>query len=349
MFSQSMKRRLDGTCKKEDDLTKMIEEFFSKQEQVESYTIVEGHPNWLVDVDGSLHIRKEELLSDGTLGFKLNNVSGNLICHIPRISSALLPKHLSGDIVFDVESNANLPVDASSTISDGAPRHSDAPFADVPEDETYFDFLDIAPDKDAIHKSIRSLLVDAEDEMAIDELQKILNEAREQRLIDYELDLKIKNKGNTKDPKITVDLIVKDNKGNKYPVNLGTAWKAIYLTFLYYDTGITLKDFCDVGSKHHKIFTRIYDSLYNKKGTVKTFSYDPATANEDKKYTEKVEAAVEALRQYLSNIRKAFAEALPDERSARLFVISDRKEERYFTIQASNEEIRDKIKKVFHL
>ncbi len=210
-------------------------------------------------------------------------------------------------------------------------------------------FMDTAPDKATITKGIRSLLVDAEDDISIEELQKLLKEAIELRSIQYELEVKIQNKGNKRDPKIIVDFIVKDNKGNKYPFKLETIWTAIYLTFLYSDKRIFLDDFCNVIEKSNKVFQKIYDSLYNKKGSVKSITYDPSEANTDKNYFDKVESARRKLTETLSKIRIRIADAMPNDRTARLFVIADKDVEHEFSIQATNQTIRDLIKKQFSL
>lgn len=205
-------------------------------------------------------------------------------------------------------------------------------------------FMDTAPDRDTICKGIGSLLVDAEDDISIENLQELLDEAKRQRSIQYELVVKFDNKGNKREPKIQVDFSVKDNLGNNYPFKLDTSWRAVYLTFLYLKERASLMDFCDKRESPNKIFRKIYDSLYNKKGSVKTLTYDP-----DADEIEKLTSAQTSLTQILSKIRTEIAESLPNDRAARKFVISDREEEQYYSIQGTTQSIRESIQKAFSL
>lgn len=337
-------RRSDGKeIRTEDDRTGLINEFFSNQKQVKSCTIVEGHPNWLVDVDGSVHIWKDDILPDGTLEFfKLNKVTGNLVCHTPRIKPQLVPNNLLGEIVFDLESYDNLPDDASATISDSVPEYSGVTSQDVPEEETYLDFLSKAPDKNTIEKTIRSLLVDAEVEMTIKDLENILNQAHEQRQIKYWLELKISKKRTPN--RNMVDIIVKDSNDKEYPVQFDAVWKAVYLTFLYWNEPIALLDFCEVSAKPNKCFKEyIYKLLYNRKAE-NPFTYHGIDGN-----PEELEDAVKALRQCLSKINKRLVDSLPNDRAARLFAISSRDGNGKYTIEASNDDIRQSIKRGFRI
>lgn len=210
-------------------------------------------------------------------------------------------------------------------------------------------FMDTPSDKATRTKGIYSLLVDDEEEISLEDLQNIWKRANEQRSINYELEIKFENRGNKKDPKMVVDFTVKDDRGNNYPLKLETVWKAVYLTFLYFEDGILLDDFCNAAEKANNIFQKIYDSSYNKKGTVKKYTYYISDAENYKEIADKIEAAKTALTDLLSKIRTSIADALPNNRAARPFVISDREEKQTFRIQATNQGIRDAIKKHFAL
>ena len=205
-------------------------------------------------------------------------------------------------------------------------------------------FMDTAPDRDTIRKGIGSLLVDAKDEMTIEELQEILEEAKAQRKLGYKLIVKMENKGNKKDPKIIVDFTVQDDNGQEYPLKFESLWKAIYLTFLCLEEGTNLMDFCDATKQPNKIFQKIYDSLSNKKGTSKAVTFDPEN---DK--TEILMEKQETLTQNISKIRSKIVVSLPNDRAAREFVISDKDKKSYYSIRATNKDIRDNIKKTFNL
>ncbi len=205
-------------------------------------------------------------------------------------------------------------------------------------------FMNTAPNGADIRKGIRSLLVDAEEEISIEELQELLKEAIELRKIQYELVVKMKNKGNKKDPKIIVDFTVKDDRGKEYPLRFESLWKAIYLTFLYLEGRTSLMDFCNATKKPNMIFQKIYNSLYNKKGTVKAITFESQNGE-----PEIMASKQEILIQNISRIRSKIAESLPNDRVARQFVIADKEEEHYFSIMATNQSIREAIKKTFNL
>lgn len=205
-------------------------------------------------------------------------------------------------------------------------------------------FMETAPDRETIRKGIGSLLVDAEDEMTIEDLQEILEEAKAQRKLGYKLIVKMENKGNKKDPKIIVDFTVQDDNGKEYPLKFESIWKAIYLTFLCLMEGTQLADFCDATKQPNKYFQKIYDSLSNKKGTFKAVTFDP----ENDKF-EMLMAKQETLIQNISKIRSKIVTSLPNDRVAREFVISDKDEKSYYSVKATNKEIRESIKKTFNL
>lgn len=341
MFSQSMKRRLDGTCKKEDDLTKMIEEFFSKQEQVESYIIVEGHPNWLVDVDGSLHIRKEELLSDGTLGFKLNNVSGNLICHTPRISSALLPKHLSGEIVFDVESlNGSHTQDA--VISDDDRQVFPDEFGGI----QYLSNTVLS--EEDIRNKVLAALFEAKYQQDKFEVTYNLDEIlkRYDTLKDKTYRLEIDSQmervhgPNIKSEERYVDchIYITDESNERKEVKMKAHEKAVYLLFLLYEDGISIKDFPkDLNSRIPKNYDKLKNLYINIQGQLKDNNSISVEKLSQKDITP-----------ILSKVRDRIAKITPNRKYVELFAIEGYREQP-FKIEAATQEQRDLIIKTFRI
>lgn len=203
-------------------------------------------------------------------------------------------------------------------------------------------FMSSAPDKSTIIKGIRSLLVDAEDDINLDELQELLNEAKEQRSIKYELVLNVNNRGNKREPRLDVDMYVLDDKGNKYPFKLETAGKAMFLTFVYLDSSVTLMDFCDTTHVFNKTFYKIYNSLYKKKGTTKKYSFDPVDDGFDK-----IESAEKATTHEFSKMRGVIVDALPNDWVARQFVLINN--DGKYSTKASNMTVKGTIKKHFGL
>ena len=204
-------------------------------------------------------------------------------------------------------------------------------------------FMNTAPNGADIRKGIRSLLVDAEEEISIEELQELLKEAIELRNIQYELEVKFENKGKYR-PSYVVSFIVKDSKGNKYSFKLGAMPTAVYLTFLYLEDAVSLYEFCDINGKAMKLCQRIYAWIYlKKKDIVDAIGCD---LNGDSKIREH---AVATLTQYISTIRTQIADSLPSDKVARQFVISDKAEEQLYSIAGKNQKVRNSMKKHFDL
>lgn len=347
VWSNSIKRSNTDEVRREDDITLTVKEFFDNQPQVKSYSIRQVKPDWYVDVDGDVHIYPRDINEGGTFAFKLGDVSGSLVSHCKNISPALLPTNLAGEIVYDFEEicadcsfrqNAG---QTGTTIGSGT-----SPDLEVNDESQggMLEYLPAPPSKDTIIKSIRSLLVDAEDDIRIEELQQLLEEANEQRNTEYELVIKTENKGNKRDPKYIVNYIIKDNKGNEFDFSLETIHTAIYLTFLYMTEGVCLTDFCDYSSKGNQIFRKICECLYRMKGSVKSITY--GITIDEKEETQ--EEAIKTITRYLSKMRAKIASVLPNDRAARLFVLDPDANGKYY-IKNSDPKNREYIKTLFAL
>lgn len=203
-------------------------------------------------------------------------------------------------------------------------------------------FVPKAMDRPTIDKTILTSLIDAEDDFTLKDYMAIWEDAQKQKSIEYELVVKLSNKGNKREPKIQADFEIKDNKGNKYPFKLETLQTAVYLTFLYIgEEGTSLVDFCETGKQHNRYFEKIYDSLYDKRGSTKSITY---TLNDEEK--NGVDQR-KTLTETFSKITKKISEVLPNDKAARKFVILLDKETKHYSTKGSNSYIRFDMQKYF--
>lgn len=98
LFAKTINRNKTGNVRKEDDRTKMIEDFFAGQKDVVRYEIADNK-DWLVNVDGSIHIHEDDL-DNGELFFRIGNLTGSLYCHCKHLKQSVIPANLDGEIVF---------------------------------------------------------------------------------------------------------------------------------------------------------------------------------------------------------------------------------------------------------
>lgn len=117
LFKSSIERIKSGNIRVEEDLTNIIDEFFSNQPNIEKYEIVEkknikdilnqeneltgiaGELKWVMDVYGDVHLYEEDLIN-GDLCFKIRMLTGNLYCHCKHNKPSVIPTKLYGEIVF---------------------------------------------------------------------------------------------------------------------------------------------------------------------------------------------------------------------------------------------------------
>ena len=98
LWSNTFDRARMVKPRKEDDLTKLIEEFFSHQKEVSSFVIVDNK-EWVVDVEGSVHLDQNDLY-DGELWFTIGKLSGNLYFKGQHFKPSVIPTELGGEVII---------------------------------------------------------------------------------------------------------------------------------------------------------------------------------------------------------------------------------------------------------
>lgn len=339
-----IKRSITGTTRKEDDLfSKYIKEFFERQEHVTSYTIVEGHPNWVVDVDGDIHVRPDDIGPDGTFGFKLGNVSGSLICHCKSISHNLLPANLGERIWFDVERVlfAQPQVSQPATVSD---ENQD----EIPDGLAGMELLVKTPlsQKD-VRDVILSALFEAEyqkKEFGVDyNLDDILKEFNTQKDKTYRLEIELKKvviegPSEIKEQKcVDCHIYITDENDEKQELKMKAQEKAVYLLFTLFENGISIKDF----PKENKTLPKRYPNLLNLYIKLQDHLKDHNFISDPKL----LQSDITSIR---SRIRNRITAIIPNKELVESFAIEGYKEQP-FKVAAATQEQRELIIEMFHI
>lgn len=342
LFTDTIKRTQNGLPKKEDDLTGYIKDFFEHQRHVQSYTIVEGYPNWVVDVEGDIHVQPDNVCSDGTFGFKLGKVTGSLICHCKSISHDLLPTNLGGSIVFDIES-----------MMPGVPKSTQpAAVSDEDKDEISDGFAGIeylnntSLSKEGVRGVVLTALFEAEYQkkrFGVDyNLDDILKEFNTQKDKKYCLEIELKKvviegPSEKKEQKcVDCHIYITDENDEKKELKMKAQEKAVYLLFTLFENGISIKDF----PKENKTLPQrdpllnLYIKLHDQLKDHNSIS-DPKLLQSD----------ITSIR---SRIRNRITAIIPNKELVESFAIEGYKEQP-FKVAAATQEQRELIIEMFHI
>ncbi len=311
---KTIKRSLSSEIRKEDNLTPVVNEFFETQKQVKSFEFKE---NKIVDVEGTIHYFYEE-----ELAFKLDNVSGDIICHCKRLHPSQIPAHLGGEIIFDIESL----VGNGSTGSSTTEQEDDL--------DTLHALSTKVPTKEEIEKRIKSCLWDSANLNLPINIQDIIDEFNNEKTKTYTLDVDIVFKHRLK----SCDISLVDNNGEKYPIKLEAGEKAMYLTYLLFEDGIR---HVDTGDKFQDLFIDIYKIMPNHIDKIG----GPLDGNRWKKSNWDPDYQVAPV---ISKIRKKITAITQNTVVINKFSIYGKPGEKY-KIEAGTPEIREKIKSYFKI
>lgn len=343
LFTDTIKRTQNGLPKKEDDLTGYIKDFFEHQRHVQSYTIVEGYPNWVVDVEGDIHVQTDNVCSDGTFGFKLGKVTGSLICHCKSISHDLLPTNLGGSIVFDIEN-----------MMPGVPKStqpavvSDEDNDEIPDGLAGMELLANTP---LSQKDVRDLVLSAlfeaeyqKKRFGVDyNLEDILNDFNTQKDKIYRLEIdlrkiKIEGPSEKKEQKcIDCHIYITDENGGKKELKMKAQEKAVYLLFTLFENGISIKDF----PKENKTLPKRYLNLLNLYIKLQDHLKDHNFISDPKL----LQSDINSIR---SRIRNRITAIIPNKEFVESFAIEGYKEQ-HFKIAAATQEQRALIIEMFDI
>lgn len=97
-LSKTYGRILSDEIRKEEDLSNNIKDFF-KNHKVNSFEIIDKI-NWIVNIDGSLHIEQSDLNEEGELFFKIGKLTGNLYFSGKHFKPTVIPTEMEGDVIF---------------------------------------------------------------------------------------------------------------------------------------------------------------------------------------------------------------------------------------------------------
>lgn len=349
MFS----RHLNGGVRKEDNLTPIINEFIEGQPDIKSFSIRYIKPDWYVDIDGNVHIYPKDVYN-GTFAFKLGEVSGDIFSHIKTISPAILPEKMGGEILFVQEvseheettqkEQADIPGNKSKDIEDPlcdfctvCPFKSESD--DITGDMHYRESKTI-PTKETIKNGIKAMLWNCENHDIDININDIVKEFEEERKKEYNLIVDIveeKSKGYNYTHISSCNIILEQD-GEQNIVMTEPAMKAMYLTFLLFEDGVEMidtdKDFLDY-------YTEIYRQMPG--------CQDRAGGVLDKnKWKRSMWVPSVHVSPVVAKITKKIEAISPNPKVIKSFSISGNTNMPY-KIAASTEELREKIRKYFHL
>lgn len=342
LFTDTIKRTQNGLPKKEDDLTGYIKDFFEHQRHVQSYTIVEGYPNWVVDVEGDIHVQTDNVCSDGTFGFKLGKVTGSLICHCKSISHDLLPTDLGGSIVFDIES-----------MMPGVPKSTQsAAVYDEDKDEISDGFAGIeylnntSLSKEGVRGVVLTALFEAEyqkNRFGVDyNLEDILNDFNTQKDKTYRLEIdlykeEVTNKEESAQKPIECHIYITDENDERKELNMMAQEKAVYLLFVLFENGISIKD-----------FPKDKDSTPNKNKSLLKLYMHLQDRLKDHNYIKSPHLLQGDITPIRSKIRNRIIAITPNKQFVESFAIEGYKEQP-FKVAAATQEQRELIIEMFHI
>lgn len=320
LIAKTINRNKTGNVRKEDDRTKMIEDFFAGQKDVVRYEIADNK-DWLVNVDGSIHLHEDDL-DNGELFFKIGNLTGSLYCHCKHLKQTVIPAELDGEIVF-VPNEEEQWKDRQAS-------------ADTGEDEDDFwgmHVLTEAPTREEMSKSLESVLSDYVDFGFEDiDLNEIIDRLKNEKGIydAYQLDMEVKP--DKRGRGIVADFYVVGN-GERTKLKLSAIEKTFYIMFILRKDGIIIEDIIPklFLQEARKIYSQMGDRVQNDNGGIMYDNYFFST---------------KTLRTYLTGIRNALKTVMGNRRVIEKFAIEGYKAKE-FKVQKATDEMRNLIHKEF--
>ena len=320
LWIKSMLRSTNGSVRKEDDRTKMIDEFFVNQKDVVRYEIVD--PNeWLVDVEGSVYLHDDDL-TNGELFFKIGKLTGNLYCYCRHFKQSVIPDELSGEIVF---------------VLDEEEQWKNRHVQDTDMGIGGMQCLTAAPTKAQVIKKLEHVFTDYIAQGYDIDFDEIISRLKEEWDNKDRYELKVNAERRSGGVLVDCDIYI---TGGKYdsPLQLQVIEKAMYLTFMLQEKGIKLEY---TTTAFWKTARKIYSQLSGEK-----------VVNENVGIMSdnflKSEAIATTINGYRSKIRSEIKKRISNERIVDEFAVEGYKNEPVF-VKQSTPEIRAHIKEVFGL
>jgi hypothetical protein len=300
----------DG-IRKEDDRTTQLEHFFDGRSGVISCEIID-HKDWLVNIDGSLHIYKNDLNEDGTLPFKIGELTGDLYCHVRELNPTIIPAKMGGSIVFVVDE-----------VTPGIGTNNQAD--DEDDDKLDMGLLQAKkPQESKIKQKIADVLSDYIEYGYTFDIQELIEEIKAEKNIDYKLTMTAEKAPRGFDVKLFV------REGGS-PLNLTAIEKAIYMTFILHENGLGL---LDMKTSTYQITKKIYSQLSDR------------VEDDENGLMGNVTLTDLTLNGHRSEIRSAIKEQIQNKHIIDQFAIEGYKDEP-FRVAKGTPELREQIKKTF--
>lgn len=339
-LSKTLGRSIEGQIRKEDDKSKYIGEFLSNQNQVVSYEIADDK-NWVVNLEGNLHLDQSDLDKNGELFFKIGRLTGNLYFHGTHLHPSVIPSELKGQIIF-VQDEEELAKNRSQM------GNSDE------DDQLGMGMLTNKElTKPEILSNLKSSIADTlyskyKDEIDIEEIIDAVKKQWEER---DKFQLRIVFPERKDKAYIKCEIYVNDDDYNvpkgeqRKPLRFNAIQTAYYLMFVLKKDGLIVDD---VKQEDWELVKNIYSKL--TKRVEKTYITDKETGKE-KEYTKGVKKklfTIPSIRSYMSEIRDIIHERISYSSIANEFAIEGYKG-KPFGVARATDEMRAEIREMFGL
>ena len=339
-LSKTLGRSVEGQIRKEDDMSKYIGEFLSNQNQVISYDITDDK-NWVVNLEGNLHLDQSDLDKNGELFFKIGRLTGNLYFHGTHLHPSVIPTELKGQIIF-VQDEEEL----SKNRSQKGNNEED--------DQLGMGMLTNKElTKPEILSNLKSSIADTlyskyKDEIDIEEIIDAVKKQWEER---DKFQLRIVFPERKNKAYIKCEIYVNDDDYNvpegeqRKPLRFNAIQTAYYLMFVLKKEGLIVND---VQKEDWELVKNIYSKL--TKRVEKTYITDKETGQEIE-YTKGVKKnifTISSIRSYMSEIRDIIHERISYSSIANEFAIEGYKG-KPFGVARATDEMRAEIREQFGL
>ena len=320
LWNKSINRSNEGTIRLEDDKTNQITEFFSNQQDVALYEIIEKQ-NWIVNVEGSIHLDEYDL-DNGELFFKIGKLTGNLYCHCKHFKQSVVPNELGGEIVFVLDEEEQW----KNRQADGDEEGIGS-----------LQCLRVPPTKAQVIKKLEQVFTDYIAEGYDINFDEIIERLKEEWDNKNKYELKVEAKRRSKGGPIDCDIYIIGGNDDS-PLKLQVIEKAIYLTFILQENGIKLEyTTSSFWTTARKIYSQLAgDKVMNEASGIMSDEFLQS------------DAMATTINGYRSKIRSEIKKRISNERIVDEFAVEGYKNEPVFVSQATPK-IREHIKDVFEL
>lgn len=337
-LSKTLGRSKTDLIRKEDDMAKYIGDFLSNQNLVSSYEITDNK-NWVVNVEGHLHLDQSDLDKNGELFFKIGRLTGNLYFHGTHLKQSVIPSELKGQIIF-VQDEEEL-----------AKNRTQKGNSDEDEDLGMGLITTREMTKTEILSNLRTAIADALSSQYNDDvdIQEILDAVKKEWEDKDKYQLRIEFPQRNK-AYIQCDIYVHDDDYNvpedkRKPLKFNAIQTAYYLMFVLKKDGLIVDD---VTKADWELVKNIYSKL--SKRVEKTYITDKKTGKEIE-YTQGVRKnlfTISSIRSYMSEIRDIIHDRISYRSIANEFAIEGYKG-KPFGVARATDEMRAEIRKTFGL